>query len=104
MGLFSSVGDGKAVFTMSGAAECRVTDLRTCGKCVQGNNGQDLSYIQLQCNDNPNLECLVSTCTRLTLTPWIKTAYTVTGANVAESFHDEFTVSITGGCPRSASG
>ena len=38
-GLPSSVADGKAVFNVANAAECRVTNAQTCGQFVQGDNG-----------------------------------------------------------------
>lgn len=38
-GLPSSVADGKAVFNVANAAECRVTNTQTCGQFVQGDNG-----------------------------------------------------------------
>ncbi len=38
-GLPSAVGDGKAVFNVNGAAECRVTDTQKTGQFVQGDNG-----------------------------------------------------------------
>lgn len=38
-GLPSSVADGKAVFNVANAAECRVTETQRCGQFVQGDNG-----------------------------------------------------------------
>jgi hypothetical protein len=34
-----SVADGKAVFNVANAAECRVTNTQTCGPFLQGDNG-----------------------------------------------------------------